>query len=270
MAWVGAGCAGSSPPTTIVCGTCEEPSRFVRLQTPPSSSSTSNDGGFSHPLRLSPENWRPLLASVRVQPVVSFFRRGEDQPAFTQEEIDYLSMPLSRAFAKASSEQWVVFGLNHPVPASGSDMTTGAWYVKGPMLHLLLPNFHAAVPMDNLREVLNRDPLFEVLEATRFEFVPTDYSVEDSEKPSLLSILKQETPHLAIEYQQLLAGGPSLKNVQGPEADDENVRPMDTETSDRSLSSLENRLGKLKGLKEKELITEEDYQRQKKELLDQL
>ena len=90
--------------------------------------------------------------------MLSFFRRGEEQPAFTQEEIDYLSMTLNRAFAKASSQQWVVFGLSHPLPSSGSDMTTGAWYVKGAQLHLLMPNFHAAVRMDNLRDILNRDP----------------------------------------------------------------------------------------------------------------
>ena len=100
--------------------------------------------------------------------------------------------------------------------------------------------------------------------------MPTDYSVEDSEKPSWFSILKQETPHLAIEYQQLLAGGPSQKNVEGTETDQDDSGRMNTEASDRSLTSLENRLDKLKRLKGKDLITEEDYQRRKKELLDQL
>lgn len=159
LAWVGSGCAGSSHPTTIVCGTCEEPDRFVRLQTHPLPSLSGHDGGFSHPLRLSPENWEPLLASVRVKPVVSFLRRGDEQPAFTQEENDCLSMTLSGAFAKALPEQWVVFALSLLSPASGSEMTTGAWYVEDTMLHLLLPNFHAPVPMENLREVVNRDPL---------------------------------------------------------------------------------------------------------------
>jgi hypothetical protein len=221
-------------------------------------------------VRLSPENWKPLLASIRVQSSLSFFRRGEEQPAFTQKEIDYLSMTLSRAFAKASSRQWVVFGLSHPAPPSGSDMTTGAWYVIDTQLHLLMPNFHAAVPMDNVREILNRDPMFEVLDATRYEFVPTDFSVEDSEEPSLLSILKQETPHIAIEYQQLLAGGPGQNNMRDTKVDIENVSPLDTEPTDHLPSSLEQRLSKLKRLKDKDLITEEDYQRRKKELLDQL
>jgi hypothetical protein len=168
-------------------------------------------------LRLNPENWNPLLKSVRVQPVVSFLRRGDERPAFTQEEIDYLSMTLSRAFAKASPEQWVVFGLSIPSPASGSEMTTGAWYVEDTMLHLLLPNFHAPVRMENLRQVLNRDPLLEVLDATRYEFVPIDYSIQGSGETSWLSVLREETPHLVIAYKKWLAGGSGLQKVHGIE-----------------------------------------------------
>ena len=268
LALVGAGCSGSSHPTTIVCGTCEEPSRFVRLQTRPLPSSSGNHEGFSHPLKLSPENWEPLLASIRVRPVINFLMKGDEQPAFTEEESDYLSMTLNRAFSKASPEQWVVFGLSHPLLSSGTEMTTGAWYVEGTTLHLLLPNFHAPVRMDNLREVLNRDPMFEVLEATRYEFVPTEYVNEDSGKQSLLSFVRDETPHLAIEYQLLLAGGPSPKAAQ-----EEKMVGAQAEKSDEwggSSSSLDDRLATLKRLKDQHLITEEDYQKKKQALLDQL
>ena len=217
VTWAGAGCAGSSHPTTIVCGTREDPDRFVRLQTQPSPSASGNHAGFSHPLKLSPENWKPILASIRVRPVISFLMKGDEERAFTSEEVDYLSMTLSRAFGKATPEQWVVFGLSNPVPTSGSEMTTGAWYVEGSKLHLLLPNYHAPVRMDNLRAVLNRDPLFEVLDATRYEFLPTEYADEGSGKQSLLSYVRDETPHLAMEYERVLAGGSSPKNAQEDE-----------------------------------------------------
>ena len=268
LAWVGSGCAGSSPPTTIVCGTCEESDRFVRLQTPPLPSSSANQVGFSHPLTLSPENWKPLLTSIRVRPVINFLMKGDEEPAFTPEEVDYLSMTLSRAFTQASPEQWVVFGLSNPVLSSGSEMTTGAWYVEGTVLHLLLPNFHAAVRMDNLREVLNRDPLFEVLESTRYEFLPTEYANEGSGTQSLLSYVRDETPHLAIEYELLLAGGSSARKAQEDEV--EEAQSEKSEEPGSPSSSLDDRLATLKRLKEKELITEEDYQKRKKELLGQL
>ena len=265
---VGTGCAGSSHPTTIVCGTCEEPSRFVRLQTLPLPSSSDIQGGFAHPLKLSPERWKLLLGGVHVRPDINVFMSGDEQPAFTKEESDYLSMTLSRAFAQASPEQWVVFGLSNPVLSSGTEMTTGAWYVEGKTLHLLLPNFHAPVRMDNLREVLNRDPLFEVLDATRYEFLPSEYADEGSGKQSLGSFLREETPHLAIEYQQLLAGESSPKNAQ----EEEGVASQSEKSDERGRPplSLDDRLATLKRLKEQQLITEEDYQRKKQALLDQL
>ena len=120
FAWVGAGCAGTSHPTTIVCGTCEEPSQFVRLQARPLPPSSQDQGGFSHPLTLDSEDWQTLLANIQVQSTLSFLRKGDEQPAFTQEEIHYLGMTLSRAFAQASSEQWVVFGLSNPLVSSGN------------------------------------------------------------------------------------------------------------------------------------------------------
>jgi hypothetical protein len=205
VACVGSGCAGTSSPATIVCGTCEESDRFVRLQAYDSQAFLVNQVDFSHPLNLSPKDWKPILASIRVYADLFFPIETTEQPAFTPEEIDYLSMTLSRAFAKASSEQWVVFGLSKPVPASGSEMTTGAWYVEGTTLHLLLANYRAAVSVNNIREVLDRDPLFEVLSAPRYEFVQTEHSKEGSEKKSLFSSLRHKTPHLAIEYTQLLA-----------------------------------------------------------------
>ena len=205
LAWVVSGCAGSTPTTTIVCGTCEEPNRFVRLQASGSQAFLVGQKGFSHPLNLSPQDWKPILASIRVHADLFFPMEETEQPAFTPEEIDYLSMTLSRAFAKAQPQEWVIFRLSQPSPASVTEMTTGAWYVEGTTLHLLLANYRAAVSVNNIREVLDRDPLFEVLSAPRYEFVQTEHSKEGSEKKSLFSSLRHKTPHLAIEYTQLLA-----------------------------------------------------------------
>jgi hypothetical protein len=193
---------------------------------------------------------------------------GDEQLAFTEEEIDYLSMTLSRAFAQASPDQWVVFGLSHPVLSSGSEMTTGAWYVEGTKLHLLLPNFHAPVRMDNVREVLNRDPMFEMLNATRYEFLPTEYADEGSGTQTLLSFVRDETPHLAIEYQVLLARGRAFQEAQERESlGAQSVNPGEIGSPS---SSLDDRLTTLNRLKEQHLITEDDYQRKKQALLDQL
>ena len=77
-----------------------------------------------------------------------------------------------------------------------------------------------------------------------------------------------ETPHLAIEYERLLVGGPSPKKSQEDE-----VVEAQSEKSDepgRPPSSLDDRLATLKRLKDQHLISEEDYQRKKQALLDEL
>ncbi|HBP87177.1 MAG TPA: SHOCT domain-containing protein [Nitrospirales bacterium] len=270
LGWMGSGCAGSSVPSTIVCGTCEEPGRFVRLQAPHGRSSFVGHEEFSHPFYLSPQDWKPVLASIRVRPLIGFLRKGDGEQAFTPEVVDYLSMTLGRAFALASSREWVVFGLINSDPASVPKMTTGAWYVEGTTLHLLMPNFRAPVPFDNLREVLDRNPLFEVLEATRFEFLPMEYSVAVAGKTSPFPFWQEEIPHVAIEYQSLLARGPGAQERKGlKETEVRGAREVKSEGSGTPMSAIGDRLVELKRLKEQHLITEEDYQQKKKALLDQ-
>ena len=264
---IGSGCAVSAPPSTIVCGTCEETPHFVRLQSPANSHLPQGREKFSHPLKLDPEDWKLILAEIRVRPEGRFFKKTEEEPAFTEQDIGYLSMTLSRAFAKASPEQWVVFGLSTPTPASGHYMTTGAWYAKGADLHLLFSNVHAPVRMENLRQVLNKDPLYRVLEGTRYETIPTQFSrpYNRSEPASMFSFFVEETPHLVMKYDNLLAEAHEnwATKTEKP-LSDQSEENLDTP------SDIEDRLATLKRLKEKQLITEEDYQRRKQELLDQL
>ncbi len=73
-AWLTAGCTvpGRAPHLVcetcrIVCGECEEPDRFVRLQGPPSHHPRDRYPHFSHPARLRPEDWVTILRSIHVQ-----------------------------------------------------------------------------------------------------------------------------------------------------------------------------------------------------------
>ncbi len=215
LIWLGSGCAASAPLTTIVCGTCEEHTRFVRLQSAKHSSSTDTPEPFSHPLTISPEQWKLIVSQVRVKPEIHFFKKGVEEAAFDRGEIDYLSMTLSRAFEKASPNQWVAFGLSTPTRAGGHYMTTGVWYARGSELHLLLPNVQAPVRMENLRQVLDKDPMFNVLEGTQYEFLPSKFTTihKDESDQSMLSHFTQVTPHLVLDYQRLLASASDSKNV---------------------------------------------------------
>ncbi len=272
VGWLGQGCAGSPSAPRIACGLCEEPGQFVRLQAYPSHTFLDTQRRFAHPFNLSPEDWRSILASVhiqpRVQPFVFAFVKGKETPVFTPEEVDFLSLTLNRAFTKATPEDLVVFALSQPGPPNITELTTGGWYTEGTKLHLLLANYRAAVSMCNIREVLDRDPLFEVTGSNLYEFAPSDFAQKATEKSSFLSVLKSETPHLVMDYNPLLkrtTPHPKTHINSRPESGTERKR-----ATLESPPSIEERLERLKQLEKKGLITKEDYDRKKQELLDQL
>ncbi len=115
---------------------------------------------------------------------------------------------------------------------------------------------------------LFRDHGFQ-LGANLFEFGTSERAQPATENPSFLkSLVTTTTPHLVMEYPMMLGwtqphGQPELTSESAPGS----RQPSAVADSPRSL---EERLEKLKGLREKGLITEEDYRRKKKELLDKL
>jgi len=267
------GCAASPGPPRIACGLCEEPDRFVRLQAFPSHTFEDTQRRFAHPFNLQPDEWKIILSNVHVQPIISpnylSSQLGPVIPVFTTEDVGYLSQTLHLAFPKAQPEDVIVFALSYTGPPQSSEFTTGGWYVEGTKLHLILANYRATVSMSNIREVLDREPLFEIVGSKRFDFVTNEMAQKVSNKSSFLaSVLTSETPHLAIEYNMMLGRtGPRepTRFTSEPTAEfkEQNV------TTDSS-SSIEERLEKLKRLEKKGLITKEDYERKKKELLKQL
>lgn len=266
---LGQGCAGSPPPNRLVCGTCEDPQRFVRLQRR-AAEIPGTQSRLAHPFRLDLEDWKPILESIRVrnraQRFLFFSVQGPEALAFTPDEVGYLSTTLSRAFAQAQPEDWVVFGLGRPGPPGVTEMTTGAWYVEGTTLHLVLANYRAAVTMGTIREALERDPLYEIVGSTLYEFAPGESSQPVTGSHSFLRTLSPDAPHLAIAYATLLAGTRPDGQDQGKPG--VTVKPKGEPPGATPEASIEERLEILKRLRERGLITEEDFQAKKKQLLE--
>ena len=255
------GCTTSPGALRMVCGLCEERDRFVRLQAYPSHTFEDTQRRFSHPFNLSPKDWKSILVGIHIQPRLKPFIFGsvevKETPLFTFDEVEYLSQTLNKAFSMSQPEDIVVFALTNPGPPNVTELTTGGWYVEGTTLHLLLANYRAAVSMSNIREVLDRDPLFTVVGSTLYDFVPGEYAKKSSKTRSFLSVLKSESHHLEIDYLGML-GITKLRPVN----------PSTSNEQGTSLPSLEERLQKLKELKQKGLITQHDFDQKKKELLD--
>jgi hypothetical protein len=263
MAVVAVACGlGAVPASRMVCGMCEEPDRFVRLQVSTRDRHAEGTQSFSHPFQWSAEQWKPILRSIHVQKrdqgiLFIFGPNGPTLPAFTPAEVDYLSETLTRAFAQAQPSEVVVFGLSSPKTQEIGEITTGAWYVKDAQLHLILGNYREAFTMSSIRELLWQDPLH-MIAGPLYEFVPGPYQSLDREDNGLETFLLPQAPQLALAYQQIYL---SVYMVDG----DHEKGSLPSVYPD---SSLERKLQRLKQIRDDGLITEDEYVAKKKALLD--
>lgn len=126
------------------------------------------------------------------------------EPAFTADEVEYLSSTLPRAFAEAERDDWVVFALGRPRKNNLTMVTTGAWYVEEPFLYFVLANYDAGVSMLIIRDELDRDPLYDIAGSPPFRLVPGDFVEKVATHKSLLGYFKSKPPTIAIDYKRLV------------------------------------------------------------------
>jgi len=260
---------GAAPGARIACGQCEETDRFVRFHAITPGTDLANSQRFTHPFALSPEDWKSILTELHVQ------RQADLLPepprpvlsAFSEEEVGYLSATLSKAFARVQPNEWIVFGLSGSTPQGFTEVTTGGGYVEGASLHFVLANYRKVVTMPSTRQLLWEHPLrpdagpaYDLVAGTHQTIVRASSFV-----PRFLSSVPSE---LAIAYEALLLG------ERGTASMTQNITaatPMATPPPTRVAPPvpLEERLQRLKRLRDQALITEEEYTAKKKQLLDQ-
>ncbi len=258
-------CAGP-PPVRIVCGQCEEGDRFVRLQAR-SDAPGPDRRPFAHPPPLSRQDWMLLLRSLRVQRIEEAFpllaAKGTAVEAFTADEAAYLSETFAKAFAKAGPDDWVLFALTRqPSPEIG-ELTTGACYVDGERLHLLLANYRYPVTMPGVRALLWEQPLyayppFYAMAAGEFQTVTRRYGLQGR-------LVASGVPDITIDIKPLLLAALGPKPAVPPG----NADGAQTEGAAAGLS-LEDSLALLQRLKERGLVTEDEYREKKQQLLNRL
>lgn len=261
-------CAGSAP-SRVICGQCEEEDRFVRLHARGDAAGPDRRP-LAHPLTLSPEDWRPILRSLRVQSLKEGFpllpaSKSEPIPAFTEEDVAYLSETLAKAFGRAGTDDWVVFALVRRPPDVGtgiSEVTTGAWYVEGRQLHLLLVNYRFPVTMPAVRDQLWDQPLYAY---------PPFYAVAAGDfqtlqrRSALRQFIAADLPEVIIDYQPLLLAGTLPRPPRPPDAQGAGAPPPSPAPAPMSV---EESLEALKRWRDKGLITEEEYQAKKRQVLE--
>jgi len=257
----------------IACGLCEEPDRFVRLQVTQAGAVEHNAPALSHPFRLPPADWKTILTTIKtsvVKPGVMGFGgiHGPVQPTFTAGDIKFLSEALNRAFARAHPDEWVVFEVRRRASRGIVEITSGGWFVEGSNLHLVLANFQTPITMSTMRDLLWENPL-RPNSGHLFQFIPGKFQHLPPHKKPFGGILGTPSPELTIAYQSILL--PDAMPSPSPTRSSGTGEPSSLNNEEPSPShlSLEEKLRILKRLKDQHVITEEDYQTKKKQMLDQ-
>jgi hypothetical protein len=268
MALLAEGCQTPAPPARIACGTCEDQEHIIRLQPAPH---LGEQPAYTHPFLLSPEDWKVILKGIHVQrqgqAFLLFTSNDPVVPAFEDDEIEYLSVTLSRVFGQARPDERVVFALSRHPSADLTEVTSGGWFVNGPTLHFVLANYRYAITMPTGREVFWQDPMWS--EAGPFyNLVPGEHQTVAAEGGSVSELLSVTLPVLSIAYKPLLLGEPPASRAVPNAVAGSEVSPRPG-NAPPPRASFEERLQMLKRLRDQGLITEEEYRTKRKQLLDQ-
>ena len=260
----------AAPATRIACGQCEEADRFVRLQSVEVDDRPAGTQRFTHPFTLSPEDWKSILKELHVQRqaegLLLSVPQGPMLSAFTEEETTYLSMTLSKAFAHAQPNEWVVFGLSRTTSQGLTELTTGGWYLEGASLHLVLANYRKVITMPSTRQLLWERPLRPDA-GPSYDLVGGNHLAIVEDSGSMFRLLSSAPSELAIAYQALLLGEPATA-AGSRETSTVTPSPAHAPKTAPPPLSIEERLHVLKRLQAQGLITEEEYRVKKQQLLD--
>jgi hypothetical protein len=213
------------------------------------------DQGYGHPATFSEEDMARLLGSVMIRYQRGFIQKmifGKQPgvvPAFSEDEIDLMVPALVKAFAEATPSDRVELVFQHRSAVFSAGTTTGVLYVKDGKLNVIIPNYRA---YNNQPETTTpggryRDPMERMGKQTHTLVAGPHQELHPSEDPNL------EDRWLVIDAPALLAAPPEAPRT-APEARPEN--------------GIEEKLDTLKRLLDKGLITQDEYDAKKKELLE--
>ncbi len=143
---VTSGCITSFPPPRVIR---ESGELLVRLE-PANKCDVGAEGkSLSHPVRFTHDELRALLASLSAREKVGLLNSFLGTPGtprlFSNPDLDLLVPAAQEAFAKATSEEAVVFLLARPTRESRIDVTSGTLGIHDGVLSIVVSNFRHPV-----------------------------------------------------------------------------------------------------------------------------
>ncbi len=229
--------------------------QFVRI-VPREPAAADRGSDNDHPVTIPPNQLRRVLA----RPTVSGTGSGTPRPLFSAGELDLLAEHVASALQRCSSDEEIVFAVigYHPTLmglAKEERVTTGRFFHKGGELNLILGMVHQKVDRREDRRLAPFLPGTRAL-ATRLEA-----NISPGSSPSAVQLKRPDwlVFKLADEPAETVSDKNSGSNDSPPS---EAVKPAE--------GSMEERLLKLKDLRDKDLISDDDYKATKQRILNEL
>lgn len=215
----------------------------------------------SHPYNITDKALSQALAAI----VIQNSDDNKSEPLFTQESLDTLTPQLQNAFANASADDDVTFaviGLYKSLFgfAKAPKVTTGRMFIKGGKLNLIFGMIKNEV---NEREDRRLNPFIpgsrEKVSSGAWKLV--------SQPPQNIIVVRNDTIQIDLKNDATTAEKVPEKTISAPTA-----QMIENKNGNfgKENNALANRLIILKELKDKELITEQEYKKKREEILNSL
>ncbi|MBI3611041.1 MAG: SHOCT domain-containing protein [Nitrospirae bacterium] len=263
----GTGCAATK---TLSRPILDDRYNSVRLEAWLDSSRNPVNLGFEHPAEIGEADLAKILGSIRIVEPPGFLSmfllkaKPEAEPAFTSPEAEFLAKPLAAALRTATPGERVVFFLHHQRSVYKGTTSSGVAFVKDKRLHIILGRYlmgnqpgYADISIGGAPLPDRNDQTFYILPG-RFQAVEDQKKAPGGREPVF------EKRWLSIDYASLLNAPPQA----AAPASSSPSEPLRAEPAPAAPSiTLEEKLKTLNRLKEEGLITEEEYNEKRKELL---
>ena len=212
--------------------------------------------GFAHPAQIAPERMRDMLSELAYEEY-NFMAWRKAGPVFSEREASRLATALTEALAQATADQWVHFAvtdMKQELLFKTKHLTDGICYVKDNKLNIVLGNMNL--------ELINQD-------RDLYRADPRDRVYTDSKRLAL-------KPDQGIDAPPIVPGDKWLEKARrnwvridlatfAPTVSAEEATPTPEPVKDTAA-----RLQELKDLLDKGLITQEEYEQKRKEILGDL
>jgi len=249
-----AGCSGDRP---LIRTLFDHPERTIGLEV----TYREGDLEFSHPANIPPDTLSQVLKHIQVLPssLLSQLTGGSStqQPAFTEEQEGFFSDQISHALAKASPLETATFFWSVPRGNGIWEITSGGVCIRQNDLHMHLANYRQTIASQELPPHLKLHPLIP-LEDPLHTLKSTPPVQEISQKLTAI-FLGGQSPHFIFPLQASATLSPHTSEPS------ERLPNQAQETG-----VMKHRLRLLEDLRKDGLLTEDEYQSKRKEILGEL